>query len=47
MFNVDMCTVKPVCNGHPWDQQKWLLYRGDLLYSQVSIQLAGLVIVIE
>ena len=24
-------TVKPVYNGDPWDQQKWLLYRGDLI----------------
>ena len=25
-------TVEPVYNGHPWDQQKWLLYyRGDLI----------------
>ena len=24
-------TVEPVYNGHPWDQAKWLLYRGVLL----------------
>ncbi len=22
-------TVKPMYNGHPWDQRKWLLYSGD------------------
>ena len=24
-------TVKPVYNSHPWDNAKWLLYRGGLL----------------
>ncbi len=24
-------TVEPVYNGHPWDLQKWLICRGDLI----------------
>ncbi len=24
-------TMEPVYNGHPWDLQKRLLYRGDLI----------------
>jgi hypothetical protein len=24
-------TVKPAYNGNPWDQKKWLLFRGWLL----------------
>ena len=28
---LNLASVEPVYNSHPWDHAKWLLYRGGLL----------------
>ena len=30
-LNCTVLTVEPVYKGHPWDKQKWLLYRGGFI----------------
>ena len=28
---MNVCTVKPLYSGHPWDVANWLLYKGGLI----------------